>query len=173
MTTGLFIRSYPARGARVMPVTYNAGVYAYFVVCLFPVAVTCALVAAMFARGQKPSWLIPALVVLILANFLAVLFLRALKLEISTDGISYTNPVRGTRSLTYPEMSSVVLMDYRHEGNGPAGINRSLRTWTIVITPKMETGKPTLKIPLTVFPRSAYNELLLLLKPEIWESESP
>src|SRR5712664_636813 len=161
MTTGLFIRSYPAPGAQAIPVTYNAGVYAYFVVCLFPVASTCALVAAMFEPGRKPSWLIPALVILILTIFLAVLFLRALRLEISRDGISYSNPLRGTRSLTYPEMSSVVLIDYRHEGNGPAGINRSLRTWTIVITPNVETGKPTLKIPLTMFPRSAYNELLL------------
>jgi hypothetical protein len=111
----------------------------------------------MFEPGPKPSWLIPALVVSILTIFLAVLFLRTLRLEISRDGISYSNPVRGTQSLTYPEMSAVVLVDYRHEGNGPGGINRSFRMWTIVVTPKVETGKPTLKIPLTVFPRSAYN----------------
>jgi hypothetical protein len=172
MTTGPFIRSYPAPGVQALPVTYKAGLYAYSVVCSFAVPVTCAFVAAMFAPGQKPSWLIPALVVLILTNLLAVLFLRALRLEISTDGISYTNPVRGTRSLTYPEISSVVLIDYRREGNGPAGINASLRTWTIVITPKVETGKPTLKIPLTIFPRNACNELLILLKPEVWESDS-
>ena len=173
MTTELFIHSYPAPGARVIPVTYNADMYAYFVVCLLPVAITCALVAAMFEPGQKPSWLIPALVVFILTIFLGVLFLRALRLEISTDGMSYSNPVRGTRCLRYSEMSAVVLIDYRHEGNGPAGINRSLRMWTIVITPKVETGKPILKIPLTVFPRSAHNELLLLLKPEVWESDAP
>ncbi len=171
--TGLFIRSYPAPGAQAIPVTYNADGYAYFVVCIFPVAVTCTLVAAMFEPGPKPSWLIPALVVSILTIFLAVLFLRTLRLEISRDGISYSNPVRGTQSLTYPEMSAVVLVDYRHEGNGPGGINRSFRMWTIVVTPKVETGKPTLKIPLTVFPRSAYNELMLLLKPEVWESDAP
>jgi hypothetical protein len=173
VTTGLFIRSYPAPGAEATPVTYNAGAYAYFVTCLFPVAFACTFVAATFAPGQKPSWLIPALVALILAILLAVLFLRSLRLDITTDGISYTNPVRGGRFLAYSEMSSVVLIDYRHEGNGPARINRSLRLWTMVITPKMETGKATLRIPLTLFPRGAYNELLALLKPEVWESEAP
>lgn len=172
MTTGLFIRSYPAPGAQPISVTYNVGLYAYFVVCLLPVVVTCRLVVVMFESG-KSDWLIPALVVSILTIFLAVLFLRALRLEISADGISYANPVRGRRSLTFPEMSSVVLIDYRHEGNGVASINRSLRLWTLVITPRVDTGKPTLKIPLTVFPRSAYNEIMVLLKPEIWESNAP
>jgi len=173
MTIGLFIRSYPAPSAQAMPVTYNSGAYAYFLICSIPVAVTCVFIAAMFDTGQKPSWFIPALVVSIVAFFLAVVFLRALRLEIMTDGISYTNPVRGTKSLTYPEMSSVVLIDHRHEGNGAAGINRSLRTWTMVITPKTETGKGPFKIPLTFFPRGAYNELVRLLKPEVWESSAP
>ena len=130
-------------------------------------------VAALFDAGQKPSWLIPVLVVSIVTFFLAVVFLRILRLEITTDGISYTSPVRGTNSLTYPEMSSVVLIDYRHEGNGAASINRSLRRWTMVITPKAETGKDPLKIPLTFFPRNAYDELIRLLKPEVWESSAP
>jgi len=173
MTTGLFIRSYPAPGAQAIPVTYNSGAYAYFVVCSFPVAVTCVFVAGMLETRQKPSWLIPALVVSIVASFLAVVFLRELRLEITREGISYTSPVRGARFLAYSEMSSVVLIDYRHEGNGPARINRSLRLWTMVITPKMETGKAALKIPLTLFPRGAYNELLVLLKPEVWESDAP
>jgi len=34
-------------------------------------------------------------------------------------------------------------------------------------------GKAALKIPLTLFPRGAYNELLVLLKPEVWESDAP
>lgn len=173
MTNGLFIRSYPAPGAQPLSVTYNSGAYAYFVICLFPVALTCAFVAAMFDMGQQPRWLIPGLAVLIMAIFLLVVFLRALKLEITTDGISYANPLRGTKFLTYPEMSSVVLIDYRHEGNGAAGINRSLRTWTLVLTPKVETGKAPFKIPLTLFPRDAYNELVRLLKPEVWESPAP
>jgi hypothetical protein len=173
MTNSLFIRSYPAPGAQPLPAIYNSGAYAYFVVCLFPVAVTCAFAVAILDTRQKPSWLIPALVVSIVAFFLVLVFLRALRLEITTDGISYTNPVRGTKSLTYPEMSSVVLIDYRHEGNGAAGISRSLRTWTMVITPKMETGKAPLRIPLTIFPRDAYIELVRLLKPEVWESSAP
>jgi hypothetical protein len=173
MTTGLFIHSYPAPGAQAMPVTYNAGAYAYFVTCFFPVAFTSVFVAATFVPGQKPSWFIPALVALILTILLVVLFLRSLRLEITTDGISYTNPVRGARFLAYSEMSSVVLIDYRHEGYGTASINRSLRLWTMVITPKMETGKATLRIPLTLFPRRAYNALLLLLKPAVWESDAP
>jgi|ERR1700722_6741375 len=173
MTTALFVRSYPAPGAHATPATYRAGAYAYFVVCLFPVSLACALVVGLFESSQKPSWLIPALAVLILTILLAVLLLRALRLDIATDGISYASPIRGMHSLTFPEMSSVVLIDYRHEGNGPAGINRSLRLSTMVITPKMETGKATLKIPLTVFPRSACNELVSLLKPEVWESDVP
>jgi hypothetical protein len=173
MTNRLFIRSYPAPGAQPLPVTYNSGAYAYFVICLFPVGLACALVAAMFDMGEKPRWLIPSLVVLIVAILLLVAFLRALKLEIATHGISYTNPLQGTKFLAYREMSSAVLIDYRHEGNGAAGISRSLRTWTLVITPKRETGKAPFKIPLTLFPRNAYNELVRLLKPEVWESSAP
>jgi hypothetical protein len=70
-------------------------------------------------------------------------------------------------------MSAVVLIDYRHEGNRAGGINRSLRRWTMVITPKTDTGKAPLKIPLTVFPREACSELVCLLKPEVWESSEP
>ena len=128
---------------------------------------------ALFDSAQKPGWLIPALAVSIVMAFLGVIFLRALRLEITTDGISYTNPVRGTKSLTYPEISSVVLLDFRHEGNGAAAINRSFRRWTMVITPKIETGKIPLKIPLTLFPRAAYDDLTHLLKPEVWESSDP
>jgi hypothetical protein len=173
MTTGLIIRSYPARGGQARPTTYNSSSYGYFIVCLFPVAITCVLVMALFDTGQKPSWLIPASVVSILALVLSVVFLRALRLEIASGGISYTNPLRGTRSVEFSEMSSVVLIDYRQEGNGAAGINRSVRRWTIVITPKSGTGKPPLSIPLTMFPREAYEELLKLLKPEIWEASGP
>ena len=173
MSTGLFIRSYPAPGAHAIPLSYRSGAYGYFVVCLFPVVVTCAFTVALFDTGEKPAWLILAFVSSILALFLAVVFLRTMRLEITTDGITYTNPVRGTKCLTYPEMSAVVLVDYRHEGNGAAATSRSLRRWTMVITPKIETGKAPLKIPLTVFPQEACSELVRLLKPEVWESSEP
>jgi hypothetical protein len=173
MTNGVFIRSYPTPGAQPQPGAYNSGAYGYFVVSLVPVIVISMFVVALFDSGQKPGWLIPALAVSIVVLFLGVVFLRTLRLEITTDGISYTNPVRGTKSLTYSEMSAVVILDFRHEGNGAAAISRSLRRWTMVITPKIETGKVPLKIPLTLFPRAAYDELTQLLKPEVWESSAP
>lgn len=173
MTNSVFIRSYPAPGVQPKPTAYNSGAYGYFVVGLVPVTVICMLVIALFDSGQKPGWLIRAFAVSIVVLFLGVAFLRTLRLEITTDGISYTNPVRGITSLTYREISSVVLLDFRHEGNGAAAINRSLRRWTMVITPKTETGKAPLKIPLTLFPRAACDDLTQLLKPEVWESSAP
>jgi hypothetical protein len=170
MSNGIFIHSYPAPDAQAIPISYNSGAWGYYVSCLFPFAVTCIFAAALFDTGQKPSWLIPALMISIVALLLVVAFLRALRLEITTDGISYTNPIRGAKFLMFSEMSAVVLMDYRHEGGGAASASRSLRRWTMVITPKMETGKAPLKIPLTFFPRDAYNELVRLLKPEVWEA---
>lgn len=173
MTTALFIRSYPAPGARAIPATYRAGMWGYFIVCLVPVAFASAIGAALLDPGQKSRWLILALVILLLTILLAVLFLQALKLDIATHEISYSNPIRGARSVMFSEMSSVVLIDYLHEGYGAALANRSWRRWTLVITPKPETGKRTLKIPLTLFERIAHDELVLLLKPEIWDSNAP
>jgi hypothetical protein len=173
MPTALIIRSYPAPGAQPTPKTYRAGAYGYVVVCLVPVAFASAIGAALLDPGQKPRWLILPLVILLVTILLAVLFLRALQLDIATDGVTYKNPARGTRSVKFSEMSSVVLIDYRHEEYGSPRTNRSWRRWTLVITPKPETGNGALKIPLTLFDRNTHDDLVSLLKPEVWDSFDP
>ena len=62
-----------------------------------------------------------------------------------------------------------MLIDHRHlrsEGTP----RRTLRSYTAIITPKMETGARAFKIPLTLFPDLARSEFVLLLKPVVWES---
>ena len=170
MITPLFIRSYPAPGAQIIPVSYRSGAWGYYVSCLIPTVATFLFAALLFNSRHTDDWLIWALVISILVLCLVVAFLRALKLELKMEGITYSSPFRGTKFLQYSEISSVVLLDYLHNGGG--GSSRTLRRWTVVITPKVETGKVPIKIPLTLFPRDAYNELVRLLKPEIWESDT-
>jgi hypothetical protein len=100
---------------------------------------------------------------------LAIVFVRRLRLEIRMDGISYTGPFRGTRFLAYSDISTVVVIDYRLL-RSEATPRESVRSFTVVITPNAGTYKPTLKIPLALFPDSAHRELIRLFKPEVWES---
>lgn len=121
MFTSLFVRSYPAPGVRATPVTYNSGPYGYFVVCLIPVMTICFFVAVLTHYGPKLSWTISAIVTGVAICGLAVSFLRALRLDITNEGVSYTNPLRGTKFVAFCEMSGVVLLDYRQESRGAPG----------------------------------------------------
>jgi hypothetical protein len=125
----------------------------------------------LFDKAEKANRLIllAAFAISILVLALVMGILRSLRLEITADGISYTHPIRGTKFILYSEMSSVVLLDYFREGGGVGSSSRSPRRWTLAITPKVETGKAPFKIPLTFFPRDAYNEVMRVLKPEVWE----
>jgi len=45
-------------------------------------------------------------------------------------------------------------------------------TDTMAITPNVETGKPTLRIPLSFFPNAAREQLTHLLRPEEWDIQA-
>jgi hypothetical protein len=90
-------------------------------------------------------------------------------LEIRSDGISYVTPFGNAKFIAFSEISTVVIIDYQHLGS-QAQSTRTPFTWTLIITPNPEAGKPALRIPLTFFPQVAYEEITKLLKPEVWES---
>lgn len=85
------------------------------------------------------------------------------------DGISYTSLFRNARFVAYPDISSVVLIDYRQE-DSHATPQRSMLSWTAIVTPKIETHQPPIKISLTFFPYAAHSEVVRLFQPEVWES---
>jgi membrane protein implicated in regulation of membrane protease activity len=171
VSNSLFIRCYPAAGAEVVPATFGAGVYGYFILCLLPSAAIVWIGIALRDAGTRPTWLFAGLLISVIAFCCAVGFLRALRLEIRQDDISYRSVLRGTRFIAYPDISAVVLVDFRHL-RSEATARHSLRRWTMIITPIVETGGSPLKIPLTLFSDSAHHELVRLLRPEEWESGS-
>lgn len=93
--------------------------------------------------------------------------LRRLNLEIRTDGISYTSLFGPARFVAFSEISTVVLIDYRH-ASSQAYPSDTPFTWTALIRPNVETGKPVLRIPLSLFSVAVYREMQRLFKPEIW-----
>jgi hypothetical protein len=168
VSNGLFIRSYPVKGIAVVPAAYIAGAYCYFLFCLFPVAAISFFVVTLHNRFGY-QWAYWGLFASALILLLVVSLLRRLRLEIRPDGISYTAPFSGPRFTAFSEMSTVVFIDHRHLNSEaqPRGVPS---TWTAIITPNPETGKPAVRIPLTFFPESACQELKRALHPEVWES---
>jgi len=168
LSNGLFIRSYPAVGAKIEPATYGPETSGYVLLGLIPVLV---IWSAGPASVIKSSWLPWGLVIYAVGAIFATTFLRSLKLEIRMDGISYANLYRGTNFLAYSDISTVVLYTNPHV--------RQIKVWsgftlpnTMAITPKPETGKPALKIPLDLFPDAAREQLTHLLRPEEWDAQS-
>jgi hypothetical protein len=165
MSNGLFIRSYPAVGVQIVPATYHADKFSYILLVLLPVVV---IWWAGPANVEKSSSLVWGLAAYVLAAAFATGFLRSLRLEIRTEGISYANLLRETNLLAFSDISTVVVLADPHV--------RPIKVWrsywlsnTLVITPKPETGKPTLKIPLYLFPSAAQGQLTHLLRPEEWD----
>lgn len=171
MPTELSVRPYPAKGVEVVPVTFRAGPYAYALLCLLPVSAIAWFVIVLRNISPRPDWLWPGLIISVAVFFTVLALLRRLKLEIRMDGISYTSLFRKPRFVAYPDISSVVLIDYRQE-DSHATPQRSMLSWTAIVTPKIETHQPPIKISLTFFPYSAHNEFVRLFKPEVWESDT-
>lgn len=168
MSNGLFIRSYPVQGVAIIPSSYAAGMHAYFLSCLFPVAAISFFVAILHS-GFKYRWAYWGLFTSVVILLLVVSLLSRLRLEIRSDGISYAAPFSGPRFTAFSEMSTVVFIDHMHLSSETQP-RRSLLTWTAIITPNPETGKPAVRIPLTLFPEAGYRELKRVLHPEVWES---
>jgi hypothetical protein len=169
LSNALFVRSYPAPGADVVPATFGAGLRGYFLLGLLPVSAVIWFGIALRNDYSKPKWLFYGLAISLAGIFVALAFLHKLELEIRMDGVSYTRLLRGTSFVAYADVSSVVLIDYRH-ARSQATPSRSIRRWTAIITPKVGVGAPARRIPLTLFPDSACREFVRLFKPEVWES---
>jgi hypothetical protein len=164
MSNGLFVRSYPAVGVQIVPAEYGPGYSGYTLLLLLPVL---AIWWALHANVEKSSWLKLILMVYALGAIFATAFLRSLKLQIQTNGISYGNLIRGTRFIAYSEISTVVVLTDLHARIG-VWPNFTLPN-TIVITSKVETGMFPIKIPMFFFPVDALAQMTHLLKPEEWD----
>jgi len=152
-----------------MPVTFGAGPYGFALLCVLPVSAITWFVVVLRSISPRPDWLWAGFIVSVAGFFAVLALLRRLKLEIRMEGVSYTSLFQRPRFVAYPDISSVVLIDYRQD-DSHATPQRSMRSWTAIITPKIETRKPPIKISLTFFPYSAHGEFVRLFKPEIWES---
>jgi hypothetical protein len=169
VTNGLIVRSYPAPGVEIVPSTFGAGPYGYSVLELLPVAALIWFGIALRNVYPRPQWLWYGVVISVLGFFFVLAFLRSVRLEIRADGVSYASLLRREKFAAYRDISSVVLIDYRHL-RSEASPRRSLRTYTAIITPNIETGGTPFKIPLTLFPDFARSEFVRMFKPEVWES---
>jgi hypothetical protein len=168
MSNGLFIRSYPAVGAKVEPATYGAGIAGYVSLALIAVFVIWSVGPT---RVVKSPWFPWGLAIWALGALFVTIFNRSLKLEVRMDGISYGNLFRETIFIAFSDISTVVLYTNPHV--------RQIKIWsgfnlanTMVITPKPETGKPELKIPLSFFSDAARTELTHILRPEEWDIQA-
>jgi hypothetical protein len=169
VTNGLFISSYPAPGVQVIPGIFRAGIYGYLLPCLVPVSAILWFGIILHVLNLRQTWAVLGLLISISGLLFVLSLVRKFKLEIKIDGVSYTSPFRGSSFVAYSEISSVLLIDYRHL-RSEATPRRSIRSFTMMITPNVETGKSPIKIPLTLFPDAAHAELVRLFRPEEWES---
>jgi len=168
VSNGLFIRSYPAAGVQVVPMTYGAGNFGYVLLVLFPVLI---IWWAARANVTNSPWLLWSLVTYAVGAAFAMVCLRHLKLEIRTDGISYGSIFRETIFVAFSDISTVVLLTNPHSRSTTL-LPRFLLSDTMVITPKPDTHKPTLKIRLALFPIAARTQLTHLLRPEEWDIQA-
>lgn len=168
MSNGLFIQSYPAPGVQVVPATYTVTKSGY----AFIASIT--ILVAVVIGELKPEnwrWLPLGIVIYLGAACLALIFFRSFKLDIRNDGISYANALRNERFLAFNEISAVVLFTNRWTAYSERRMSL-IMPGTMVITPKIETGKPALKVPLWLFSDPAKTQLTHLLRPEEWDTDS-
>jgi hypothetical protein len=166
MPNGLYIRSYPARGAQIVPATYGGDVKALILVILL-------LGLIVWAFGPKAieesHWIILALCVYALASIVFLCFLASQELEIRSDGISYKSLFHKNQFVAFREISTVMYLTDPHY-RGPHGLiswaGLTRLAGTLIVTPNAETGKSSLKIPLLFIQDAAEGQLRQTLKPE-------
>jgi hypothetical protein len=170
MSNSLSIRSYPSRRIKILPVTCSVGAFGYYLVCLLPVAMICFFMVALWGSRQRQSWISMGLGFSILGLVIAVTYLRRLRLEITPEGIAYRSLFRGTRFVAFHEISTIVLISPARaylknpETEGPS------RDRKLVVTPKPETGKSSIRIPVILFDPTAEDKIVRLLEPDVWGS---
>jgi hypothetical protein len=160
------MQTYPASPADLAPRSFKTGAYGYFVTLLAPTLFGAFFAVALWISHSTMRWALIGLVISLLAILLSLLCMKTLSLEIVSEGISYSGPFRRVAFVSYSEISTVVFLDHR------LGFWRFILRWTMIITPKTENQKPVLKVPLTLFPSSAYDELARLLHPAVWRTHS-
>lgn len=150
-------KGYPDPDEPVQPCTFKAGVYGYALLCGVPFGLATLTALALKKNGVVDPWMPRFVVFLVCAGLVALTYMVKLRLDVSADGITYSNLFR-ERFVAYSEISSAVLINYQRAPN-----SRDPRRWTIVITPNPWTNKEQLKIPLTFFPTDACIELQRIL----------
>jgi hypothetical protein len=168
MSNGLFIQSYPAPGVAIVPASYTVGKGGYALIG----TLTFLIIEIMGGptRLVKSHWLPLDLFIYVVAVSLTLFFFRSFKLGVRPDGISYANFFRSERFIAFADISAVVL--FTNWSSGRQSRLGSTTPGTIVITPKVETGKPVLKIPLWLFSNPAESQVTHLLRPEEWYTDS-
>lgn len=164
MSNGLFIRQYPAPGATVVPATFRAGKYGYMMVAV------CGLWFVLTISGAANSLgIYCALIAYAIISVCAAIYLHNLKLEIRLDGICYSNVFGRVRSVAYPEISSAVLLTSSSPGYRGSVFHIP---GTMLVTPRVDSGKASFRIPLYLFPVAGREQLIRLLRPESWDVSS-
>lgn len=158
--SSLLSHQYPAVGFDVVPMTFGAGKFGYALMILLPVIGIWLIGPANLTRAPWLRW---ALVVYAAGAVFAMLFLLQLKLEIRTDGIGYASMFSENTFVLFSEMSSAVILTDPHSR---LSLWPAFTLHDFVITPRPETNKATLKIPLLLFPLAAREALIHLLRPE-------
>jgi hypothetical protein len=152
-STGLIFPAYPTPGVEIVPTTYTNGWFIYGCLAGFIGLILLQITAVL--NLLNATWL-PRIAFIYGAGVLfGAMALRNVRLEIRTDGISYTNTLRRSRFLTFAEISSIV----------------RIRGGRLIVMPRPETEKRPLKIPLELFPLTAQEQVMRVLRPSVRHHE--
>jgi len=144
----------------VIPCSFRAGFYGYFLICLLPLGLALLIGEDAYHARSSSAWSFRFFVLTLLIAAFSAIFLASMKLELSERGISYANLFR-RRFVAFSDISTAVLINFKLYDVYQLG--RDPRRWTLVITPNPWTNQAVLKIPLTLFEPSACSELKRLL----------
>jgi hypothetical protein len=100
--------------------------------------------------GKSLPFLAWVFVVVLAAWILWLFYLFNLRVELTPEYIKYKNLLRGLHQVPRTEISSVIME--KHEGS-------ETTIYTLIVTPRFGTGKPPLKIPLSLLSLRAAVEL--------------
>lgn len=165
MTRDLVAPFYPA--APVVPATYRAGRFGYVLFLIFIPAL------AVWVAGPRTilssrwfEWI--CLGYVFLAGFV-IIWLGGIKLEIRPDGLSYSALFRGTHTVSFSDISMVVLWKDSRISHRWGYTANPLLSGKLVITPKPESGRAAFKIPFQYFSADARNQMNEILRPQEWD----
>jgi hypothetical protein len=126
---------------------------------LFVVLLSVVMPGGFFAAGAEAIYFektplglaeILLLIGLFFAWVLLLAYLAVLRVDLDTGSITYQNLFRGRRLILRSEISSVI--NERHKGS-------ETTTYALIVTPRIDSGKSSMKIPLFFLNLRATNEL--------------